>query len=90
MLSGYVKDGGNLIAFRPDKQLGDVFGIIKTASIVSNGYIKIDSVKDIGKGLINKTIQFHGSSAIYKLNGGKEIATLFVNSEIFNGFPCCC
>jgi hypothetical protein len=87
MLSGYVKNGGNLIAFRPDKQLGDIFGIIKTASSVRDGYIKIDSLNEIGKGLIHETIQFHGNSDLYKLNGGSEIAALFVNSGFSTGFP---
>jgi hypothetical protein len=87
MLSEYVKDGGNLIAFRPDKQLEDVFGIIKAASFVRDGYIKIDSMQEIAKGLIHETVQFHGYSDIYKLDRGNELATLFLNSGFSTGFP---
>ena len=45
MLSDYVKNGGNLIAFRPDKQLSDLFGLIQTNTSINEGYIKIDTLK---------------------------------------------
>jgi len=87
VLSDYVKNGGNLIAFRPDKQLGELFGIIQTNSPVKEGYIKIDTTNDTGRGLVGETMQFHGYSDIYKLNGGEEIASLFLNSGYAAGFP---
>jgi hypothetical protein len=87
MLSEYVKTGGNLIAFRPDKQLSELFGITHTNSSIREGYIKIDTAKGTGHGLVGETIQFHGYSDIYKLNGGEEIASLFLNSEYSTGFP---
>ena len=87
MLSDYVKNGGNLIAFRPDKQLSDLFGLIQTNTSINEGYIKIDTLKDTGRGLVGETIQFHGTSDIYKLNGAEEIAALFLNSGYSTGFP---
>jgi hypothetical protein len=87
MLSDYVKAGGNLIAFRPDKQLSELFGIIQTNSSISEAYIKIDTAKETGRGLVSETIQFHGNSDIYKLNGGEEIASLFLDSGFSTGFP---
>jgi hypothetical protein len=87
ILSDYVKDGGNLVAFRPDKQLRDIFGLIQTDSSINEGYIKIDTLKDTGRGLVSQTIQFHGYSDIYKLSGGEEIASLFLNSDYATGFP---
>ena len=87
VLSDYVKNGGSLIAFRPDKQLGELFGIIQTNSSVKEGYIKIDTTNDTGRGLVGESIQFHGYSDIYKLNGGEEIASLFLNSDYSTGFP---
>jgi hypothetical protein len=48
MLSYYVKAGGNLIAFRPDKQLSEIFGIIdeKTTS-PCNSIIKMHEMSEI-------------------------------------------
>jgi len=87
LLSDFVKNGGNLIAFRPDKQLSDLFGLIQTNTSINDGYIKIDTLKDTGSGLVGETMQFHGSSDIYKLNGGEEVAALFLNAAYSTGFP---
>jgi hypothetical protein len=78
-LTAYVKDGGNLIALRPDRQLDEIFGLIVEKGTVDEGYIKIDT-GDIGKGLVSATMQFHGKSDIYKLNGASEIAGLYSDS----------
>ena len=72
MLSEYVRGGGNLIAFRPDKQLAPVFGISDTGSSVTDGYIKIVPSNDIGKGLTSETLQFHGDSEKYELKGANR------------------
>jgi len=87
MLVGYVKAGGNLIAFRPDKRLSEIFGIIDTKEIVNEGYIKINTLNDIGKGLVPVTIQFHGTSDLYKLNGGEKIASLYYDAQDSTEFP---
>lgn len=87
ILSDYVKAGGNLIAFRPDKQLGEIFGIIDAKATVKEGYIKVDISNDIGKGLIRETIQFHGVSDAYILNGATEIAGLYKNALDSTEFP---
>jgi hypothetical protein len=87
MFSNYVKSGGNLIAFRPDKVLSQIFGLIQTNSTIKEGYIRIDSAKGLGRGLVHETIQFHGTADIYKLSGADEIASLFVNAGYYTGFP---
>ncbi len=87
LLTDYVMNGGALIAFRPDKQMDELFGIIQTNSSVKEGYIKIDTTNDTGRGLVGESVQFHGYSGIYKLNGGEEIASLFLNSDYSTGFP---
>jgi hypothetical protein len=61
--------------------------MIPANSNVHEGYIKIDSVKDVGNGLFHETIQFHGYSDIYKLNGAEEVASLFLNNGYSTGFP---
>jgi hypothetical protein len=87
MLSEYIKAGGNFIAFRPDKKLSEIFGLIDAEETVNEGYIKIDTLTDIGKGLIPTTIQFHGLSDIYKLKGGEEVAALYADADNSTGFP---
>ncbi len=77
MLSNYVKAGGDLIAFRPDKRLGEIFGINDENGSIAEAYLKIDVSDDIGKGLVSETIQFHGISDIYTLNGAEKIASLY-------------
>ena len=77
MLSEFVKKGGNLIAFRPDPSIAELFGITTAGGNVGERYIVIDTTGDMGMSLTNKPIQFHGTADIYSVNGGKSIATLF-------------
>ena len=77
VLTRYVRDGGNLIAFRPDPQLAPVFGIARAKSTISGGCVKIESKTEIGKGLIPEPLQFHGSSEDYNLKGGEVIARVY-------------
>jgi hypothetical protein len=83
----YVSNGGRLIAFRPDQQLADVFGICKAESIIEEGYICVDLDTNIGKGISPETMQFHGKADGYLLNGAELIATLFSDSTTKTSFP---
>lgn len=87
MLFSYVKDGGNLIAFRPDKKLSEIFGINATHNTIKEGYLQIILGTDIGKGLISVPMQFHGEADGYQIDGGIEIASLFVDSIQNSGMP---
>ena len=87
MFRDYVSGGGNLIAFRPDKQLASVFGISDAGGTVSEGYLQIDTAAEIGRGLVPDTLQFHNISDRYNLNGGTKIATLFTNATTSTGQP---
>jgi len=82
MLDKYVKEGGNLIAFKPDKKLSDIFGIVEAGHTISEGYISINANTEIGKGIIKQRLQFHGTADGYNLNGGQKIAALFTNDTI--------
>ena len=83
----FVEDGGNLVAFRPDKCLAPLFGLTDAGGTAKEGYIKIDTTTDIGKGLIAQTMQYHGISDLYQLNGGVKIASLFSTSQETMEFP---
>ena len=81
LISGYVHGGGNLIAFRPDKQLASVFGISNSESKIADGYIKIEQGNDIGKGLVSDTVKFHGDADQYDLKGATVTATLYSDAS---------
>ena len=86
----YVNGGGNLIAFRPDKQLAAVFGITDATGTLDNGYLKIETGTEIGGGLLSDTLQIHGSADRYNLNGATKIATLYSNSSTATSYPAGC
>lgn len=87
MLSEYVKAGGNIIAFMPDKQLSGLFGLDNTEEIIREGYIVLNPSAEQCKGITSQKMQFHGSAGKYELNGGNVIATLYADEVSEEGFP---
>ncbi len=87
MLSEYVKAGGNLIAFMPDSQLNQLFGIKDAKGTFSEGYIAVDSNSEFGVGISSQKMQIHGMAGKYSADKGKIIATLFVGKDEKNGLP---
>ncbi|MEP6514394.1 MAG: hypothetical protein ABJA79_11020 [Parafilimonas sp.] len=89
LLTSYVKEGGNLIAFRPDKKLATVFGIKKNENgdTLNEGYISIDTFSEIRKGLIKESLQFHGTADLYQLDGGKKMASFHNDTNVPSYYP---
>jgi hypothetical protein len=87
MFEYYVKGGGNLIAFRPDKKLNEIFGLIDTKKTIHEAWLSIDTLTEIGKGLTNETLQFHGMADQYLIKNGKKIATIFSDAFASTEFP---
>lgn len=81
LLTEFMKKGGNLIAFRPDPSISELFGITPADGNVADGYITIDTCSNIGKSLTGKSIQFHGTADIFIVTGGKTIASLFSGKQ---------
>ena len=77
MLSDWVTAGGKLIAMRPDAQLAPLLGLTPLGTTLSNTYLLIQTGSPPGAGLVNQTIQFHGTADRYMLNGATAIATLY-------------
>ena len=77
MLANWVNSGGNLIAMRPDKKLASLLGLTDTSTTLSDTYLLIDTASVPGQGLVDETIQFHGTADRYTLNGASKIATLY-------------
>jgi hypothetical protein len=77
MFTTWVTGGGNLIAFRPDKQLAGLLGLTATTGTLAEGYLKIDTSAAPGAGITDQTIQYHGTADRYQLAGARSVATLY-------------
>jgi len=77
MFSDWVTAGGNLIAMRPDKKLASLLGLTSLNSTLSNSYLLADTSTAPGAGIVNQTIQFHGTADIYSLSGATSVAALY-------------
>ena len=86
-LSDWVTAGGNLIAMRPDKQLAGLLGITDAASTRANAYLLVSTASGPGTGIVNETIQYHGTADVYTLNGASGIATLYSTATTATSNP---
>lgn len=87
LLTSYVENGGNLIAFRPDKSLNELFGVDAAEGIINEGYIRINA-GNIQPGRISEsTLQFHGNADKYYVKNAEIIAEIFDENEIKSEFP---
>ncbi|HNB35731.1 MAG TPA: DUF4082 domain-containing protein, partial [Anaerolineales bacterium] len=88
LLSEWVNDdGGNLIAMRPDSQLATLLGLASTGSTLSEAYLLVNTALTPGQGIVNQTIQFHGSADLYTLSGATSVAALYSNSTTATSNP---
>jgi hypothetical protein len=87
ILTDWVTAGGNLIAVRPDKQLGGLLGLSDAGSTLSNAYLLVDTSKEPGAGIVGETMQFHATADLYALNGAISVATLYSNASTPTGYP---
>lgn len=87
LFRAYVRGGGRLVAFRPEPQMGDLFGVSNTGEWMEEGYLQIDTGTQVGKDLTSVPIQFHGAAHLYQLNGAVPLATLYKNTETPTAFP---
>ena len=87
MFSNWVTSGGNLIAMRPDKQLAGLLGLTDAASTRSNAYLLVNTASGPGTGIVNETIQYHGTADVYTLNGASGIATLYSTATTATSNP---
>ncbi|MBW8876261.1 MAG: hypothetical protein JF614_14945 [Acidobacteria bacterium] len=87
LLTDWVNAGGRLIALRPDAQLASLLGITPANSTLANGYLLINTSAAPGQGLVNETIQFHGTADLYTLNGATAVATLYSSASTATTSP---
>ena len=86
-LSDWVQAGGNLIAMRPDAQLAGLLGLTDTPDTLANSYLRVDTGTGPGAGIVDQTIQFHGTADRYTLNGAQTIATLYSDATSVTANP---
>ncbi|GAA4443283.1 DUF4082 domain-containing protein [Phytohabitans houttuyneae] len=87
MFTTWVTGGGNLVAFRPDKQLATLLGLVSTTGTLANGYLRVDTSSAPGAGITGQTIQFHGTADRYTLAGARAVATLYSTATAATANP---
>ncbi|NML19138.1 hypothetical protein, partial [Azohydromonas caseinilytica] len=87
VLSDWVNAGGNLIAMAPDAQLAPLLGLASAGGQLANGYLLVDAATSVGSGIVNQTLQFHGSAERYTLAGATALATLYSSASSATAHP---
>jgi large repetitive protein len=87
MLSDWVTAGGNLIAMRPDKQLATLLGLTATPSVRSDAYLLVNTSQQPGAGIVDQTIQYHGTADLYTLAGATQVATIYSSAILATSNP---
>ena len=90
LLTRYVEEGGNLIAFRPDKKLSNVFGIGDTDSETGEGYLSINTSNEMGNGITTETLQFHGTADHVTLKRWRGDSQTIHKRHYCDGISRCC
>jgi O-glycosyl hydrolase len=80
-LKKYVRAGGNLIAFRPAKNIADIFGLQALNDSLIDGYINIYN------GLVKNPLQIHGAAIKYEIAGATTTAKLYSKQKTPTTFP---
>ncbi len=87
-LTSWVNQGGNLVAMHPDKQLAGLLGLTDQDSTLSEAYLKVDTSRAPGAGIVGDTLQFHGTADRYAANAGtKIVASLYANATTATANP---
>jgi hypothetical protein len=87
-LTNWTNAGGTLIALKPGSELNTLMGISTVTGEVAEGYLLVNKNTEAGKGIVNQTIQFHGSAKQYTLNGATSVATLYSNANTATNYAC--
>jgi hypothetical protein len=77
LLTNWVNAGGTLIAFKPSSLLNSLFGISAASGTLSDKYLLVNTASGPGVGIVNQTIQFHGTANLHTLSGATSLATLY-------------
>jgi PKD repeat protein len=84
-LGAWVDAGGNLLAMRPDKKLGNLLGLQKTGASVPAEYLLLDPL--FGFDLGTDRVRLKGASDRYFVGPTKTVATLYGRLNSANRGP---
>ncbi|MBC7947360.1 MAG: DUF4082 domain-containing protein [Chitinophagaceae bacterium] len=77
LLTNWVNAGGTLIAFKPSSLLTPLLGISTASGTLADRYLLINTTSGPGVGIVNQTMQYHGSANLHTLSGATSLATLY-------------
>ncbi len=89
LLTAWTNAGGTLIAQRPSSLLLPLMGVTANISPTHDQYLKVNTTAgQPGAGIVNQTIQFHGTMDHYTmLAGTTALATLYQDANTNTIFP---
>jgi hypothetical protein len=71
----------------PDKKLAGLLGLADQSATMANAYLLVNTSSGPGVGIVNQTIQYHGSADLYRLGTASNIATLYSNATTSTSYP---
>jgi hypothetical protein len=77
MFTRWVNEGGTLIAFKPDSVLSPLFGISAAKGAMSDKYLLVNTSVSPGAGIVDQTIQYHGTANLHSITDATMLATLY-------------
>jgi phosphodiesterase/alkaline phosphatase D-like protein len=87
LFTDWVTAGGNLIAMRPDAKLAGLLGLSAPSGTRADAYLLVNTASGPGAGIVNQTIQYHGTADLYSLSGATSVATLYANATTVTSNP---
>lgn len=87
MFTDWVNAGGTLISFKPSHLLHPLFGITGFENTLSDRYILAHTSSGPGYGIVNQTIQYHGTANLYEIRDAESIAAIYSDASTPSGYP---
>jgi hypothetical protein len=90
LLSDFVASGGNLVALRPPREMGALFGLKPSTGInkrVRDQYVELEREHPLATGVPAPTLQFNGEADIYLPAGADTLAWLSGEFGRKTGYP---
>lgn len=76
VVSEFVKGGGNIIAFRPDRKLASVFGVDFKERDTGNLLVSVNASTSIGKGIITQRFRIHSKVDLAAAKAATTVAAV--------------
>jgi hypothetical protein len=87
MLTKWVNAGGTLIAFKPCTVLAPLMGISEASGELADKYLLVNTTTPPGTGIVNETMQFHGTANLHTLKEASALATLYSSATTATDYP---